>query len=372
MRASTLFVVLLLSSISQTLSAQQPGPGAEPGLRLLLDDHDSTAEGLCWSTDGKVLAAAASGPDAATIVIKLRNVQSGKTISHVGKHRPSIHGLAMTRDGKTIVAGGGGWKPISVKVANSQVPETRFEPVIDLKVWNVASGKQLANLDGHKNVVMCVCLSPDDMFCASIDYEGTVKLWSLATGKEHASWQAHKNTARSRVTFSPDGKQLATASATSIKIWDAKSFKELATYAEEGQISSLTFHTDGSDLASVATDYIKDPKGETPTVNRSDAILRDSKTGKERIRLRGQKGKALSCFAFSPDGKIAAAGYAKGGVLIWDVSTGKELAQLHGHIQPEYGIGAVAFSPDGKQLAASGTDRIVRVWEIAKAVKKNE
>lgn len=373
MRVSTLCALVLGMLSSLSLPAQEPAPGREPGLRFLLEDHDSTAEGLCWSADGKILAAAAaSGPDAATMVIKLRDAQSGKTLVDVGKHHPSILGLAMTRDGKTVVAGGGGWRPISVKFPNKQPPETRFEPIFDLKVWDVGTGKLLANLEGHKTVVMSVCLSPDDTLCASSDYQGTVKLWNMATGKEQASWQAHQNTAQSRVIFSPDGKRLATASGPSMKLWDTTTLKEVATYLEDGHISSLAFNPDGAVLASAVTTFVKDPKGETPKVGRSEVILRDAKTGKERLRLQGQKGKRLTCLAFSPDGKMVAGGHMKGGVLIWDDSTGKELVSLHGHIRPEYGVGAVVFSPDSKLLAASGTDKIVRVWEVAKALKKDE
>jgi WD40 repeat protein len=70
--------------------------------------------------------------------------------------------------------------------------------------------------------------------------------------------------------------------------------------------------------------------------------------------------------AFSPDSKTLATGvWARdpllpdGGVILWDVATGKRIAALKGH---QY-VRAVAFSPNGKLLASGGDD--IRIWDVA-------
>jgi WD40 repeat protein len=54
--------------------------------------------------------------------------------------------------------------------------------------------------------------------------------------------------------------------------------------------------------------------------------------------------------AFSPDGRLLAAGAANRSVPIWDLQTGRMLHQLAGHDQP---LHCLVFSPDGKVLATA-------------------
>src|SRR5262249_7111383 len=67
--------------------------------------------------------------------------------------------------------------------------------------------------------------------------------------------------------------------------------------------------------------------------------------------------------AFSPDGKILAAGGMDNRVRLWNVASGKELNSQHGGHQAA--IGQVAFSPDGKTLATAAADQTIRLWNAA-------
>jgi WD40 repeat protein len=66
--------------------------------------------------------------------------------------------------------------------------------------------------------------------------------------------------------------------------------------------------------------------------------------------------------AYSPDGRLLAAGGTGSVLRFWEPATGKELYRTVGHQQP---VLAVAFSPDGKLLASAGADKSVRLWDWA-------
>ncbi|RIK88318.1 MAG: hypothetical protein DCC67_00705 [Planctomycetota bacterium] len=65
--------------------------------------------------------------------------------------------------------------------------------------------------------------------------------------------------------------------------------------------------------------------------------------------------------AFSPDGRLAAAGGAERVLWIWDVATGKTLHRIAGHAGA---IQDVAFTPDGRRLVSVGDETLVRVWDV--------
>ena len=84
-----------------------------------------------------------------------------------------------------------------------------------LKVWGVASGRELRTLKGHSTVVNGVALSIDERLAASASADKTVKIWDVASGCELITLAAHSDPVRA-VAWSPDGRLLLSAGADGI------------------------------------------------------------------------------------------------------------------------------------------------------------
>ncbi|HKB35824.1 MAG TPA: hypothetical protein VKD72_05175 [Gemmataceae bacterium] len=80
-------------------------------------------------------------------------------------------------------------------------------------------------MKGHASTPLSVVFSPDGKLLASGSSDHTVKVWDAATGQEVATFKEPTN-AVACVAFSPDGKRLASASRDGVvRIWDVSAVR---------------------------------------------------------------------------------------------------------------------------------------------------
>ncbi|MFO0921791.1 MAG: hypothetical protein U0905_04795 [Pirellulales bacterium] len=77
--------------------------------------------------------------------------------------------------------------------------------------------------------------------------------------------------------------------------------------------------------------------------------------------LKDQVERPLRCVAFSPDGKLLAAGDQKGQLLVWKVADGSLAWKEKAHSGR---LVKLAFAPSGKQLATTSYDGVVFLWDL--------
>ncbi len=150
------------------------------------------------------------------------------------------------------------------------------------------------------------------------------------------------------VAWSPDGRQLAVASAIGLFLYDADTLKEIHQMAKTS-ITRVAFAPDGATLASVSM---------YDTIGR----LWQAADGKLLHTFNGHTGGVWSV-AFAPDGATLASGSWDTTVRLWRV-TGVLLNTINAHTGTGM-VWSVAFAPDGATLASVSYDNSVRLWRVA-------
>jgi WD40 repeat protein len=156
------------------------------------------------------------------------------------------------------------------------------------------------------------------------------------------------------LTWSPDGKYLASGSYLTVTLWDAQTGQvrtRLAGFAE--RVVALAFSRDAKLIAT---------GGGAPTED-GEVRIYEVATGKLVTDIKNGHSDTVFGVAFSPDGKILATCGADKFVKTWEVPSGKLVKSFEGHTHHVLDVG---WKADGKLLASAGADNVVKVWDFEK------
>jgi RNA polymerase sigma factor (sigma-70 family) len=265
----------------------------------------------------------------------------------------------------------------------------RYGPT--LRVWDVATGKEKAALEGHKEWARRFAFSPDGktLVTGGNDTFALVREW--LSGKVVRRIELGRSGV-SRMTVSGDGRQLEVLfwGEQALHFYDLKTSKERRTALDghHGSVYGVALAPDGTLLS-----YGKDAAVHTWDVKKGQSIDRlrveqnlnggslavshdgrliavpngdnkaiqvyDRATGFRMRKFPAQRDVGKHS-VFSPDRRwLAGVDTSEGIIQVWEVNTGREVLQLANRVV--YGV-TCAFSPNGEQFAATG-EGVVRFWD---------
>jgi hypothetical protein len=240
-----------------------------------------------------------------------------------------------------------------------RIPEVRRQDTETKRRADEAQRRQrptplIRTFTGHSARVVSVAFSPDGRTALSGSWDKTLKLWEVATGKELRTFTGHSDHVLS-VAFSPDGRTALSGSTfdDTLKLWEVATGKELHTFMGHSDfVFSVAFSPDGHTALSGS--------GFDDTLK-----LWEVGTGKELRTFTGYSATGYSArvasVAFSSDGRTALSGSHYKTLKLWEVATGKELRTFTGH---SGNVNSVAFAPDGRTALSSSDDNTLKLWDL--------
>ncbi|KAB2880909.1 AAA family ATPase [bacterium] len=235
---------------------------------------------------------------------------------------------------------------------------------------------------GHQGHIQHVEFSPDGLKIASAGADKTIRLWTL-DGKLYQTLLGHENGV-SCVKFLSTTTLVSSGWDWSIYRWSINSSSPL--------LKPLTIHSAGitsigiSGNSVISSSYDRTIRITELNTQQSVVLSRPNSwpqavaTTSEYIAAGGRDqtvtvwhrdnssevakwtlGSTIWCLAFSPDGKILAAGTAANSIVLVEVTSGEIIRTM----SVEGGsVWSIAFSPSGLFMVSGGTDSSLIIWEV--------
>jgi WD40 repeat protein len=246
------------------------------------------------------------------------------------------------------------------------------------RIWDVQSGEVIRILR-HDGPVHYAKFSPDGKLLATVSDFSRLNIWrtddwqkirevTLEHGRDTRFLGGYGGGA---VSLSEDFSRVAVFKGSIIEVWDLNEGKKIFQddarisakekgYGYAGWVGNWYYNTvclspDGKKLA--ATVYRWYPE-----------VVRvwDVETGNLLFDLKGHTHSCGTCVTFSKDGQFLASGSRDTTVIVWDLKEGSAIHRFFGPKEWAW-VDSVAFSPDGRLIAAGYFgENWVRVFDVAK------
>ena len=369
-----------------------------PAAIRAIPGHTGAVQALAFNPAGDRLVS--GGIDK---TIKLWNPVDGAAVAtQYAGATEAITALRYTADGLKLIAGGADrqvriWnaadgvvgpviaQPAVIRDLVPSVDLTKVAVVGDdgvVRVWDLATGKELETFAGHTGIIYGVALAADNKTLYTAGADKSVRQWTIAAQRVIA---AHEGKANS-VVFSPDGLALLSAGDDKlIKMWLPTGMPVRQFAGSPVAVTGLAVRGDSLQVAGAVADnsvmlwnfdgtpFAALPKLALPAAITSlrysaDHLKLAVSTGDAHVRVfnpaDGRLLQALpqaavpAAVAFTPDNKSLLVGGVDNSARVIPYSLVRLIA---GH---EGGVNSLAYVPTAEQLVSGGADKTVRLWNL--------
>lgn len=202
---------------------------------------------------------------------------------------------------------------------------------------------------GHLGSVTALAVDPTGKWLVSGGKDSVVKIWDVATRRELRTLIGHKKEINA-VAVAPGGSIVASSSEDdTVRIWDLHSSKLLRTLNPQSSkafpqsLRSLAFTPDGAHIFGLT---------DSSTLIGIDAVTGD-RTFEASV--------SGNNFALSPDGEQVLIGKQDGDIELWGISKGAPIKTI---TTGRKRIFALAFAGAGKLAVSTSEDGVATVWEL--------
>lgn len=236
-----------------------------------------------------------------------------------------------------------------------------------LSIWNMADYQLHAEVelpDERTPRYAPITWQPNSHLLV-LAYRDKIALWNADTRAFEDSILITTQSDKTDAAWSPDGVQLAIASASEVQLWTLGSTVPVfqidlrdSEYAGRRSIQ-LAWSPDATRIA-----VVEGWRNDVPITGHNTLSIINANTGETTLVM--QAGLAADV-AWSPDGTMLATATAESGnrtrtpINVWDALTGRLVAELVGHTREAH---TVQWLPDGQHLLSAADDSKVRIWQV--------
>ncbi|MDG4604428.1 MAG: NB-ARC domain-containing protein [Defluviicoccus sp.] len=306
--------------------------------------------------------------------LKLWDVPNRRVIATLPFHQDSITAVTLTPDGRRAVSAARGTVMVwDLHQAQQSPPDERKLPIKSIafaaesgsvvvafsvqgflppdhviRIWDLASGREVDGLKGHEGLVTSVAVSADGHYVVSGSKDETVRVWDKASPSAVTWPRGHSGPVKA-VAITPDGRFAVSGSGdNTVRIWDVQRKQEVKTLKlDEDSVDAVAITPDGRHVIA-------------GTYNGIICHWDFHSTSKAAPQCIDGYRPVLGV-AITPGGDSAIFALDDGSLRVWDLTTEADVFCLSTEMAA---VSSVAITPDGRRAVSGSDDKMVRVWDL--------